>query len=337
LSVIYSGDNSIDFCSPNNKVGDLGSIDLTLHRIVNAMKEKKPLIFLYCFGGYKNHNCLTYPEVDWAEFFQLKFFIEYLLPIIKNYRYGVIIQYESEDIIIEKNYVPRNSLDRYAASFKKLLLKVKMMIKSQFNIDLNIELVRCREQYDNQKLYELMHEQEDRLLQAFNALSDEMRIKWLQRAETNIMWENVENSSKLTSNERAEIIKNARIQNECFLAADYLLRGYQWDEYGGVDFFDRCNCIPFVGTWGYMPSDSPTDLWFHLKSSATSSVDFWIGTGIVSRASIDDKILVERIISPQQYRKIENKLTEISVSDNPLMDVSNNFNKLKIYTGKFPF
>lgn len=135
-------------------VENLGSIDLTLERLCVAVKEKKPLIFMFCFGGYKNHRSPTYPEVDWAEFFQLRFFIEYLMPIIADYKYGTLIQYESEDIIIERNYVPREALDKYAISFSRLLTFLKKLVKKQYNINLNIELVRCRDQYDNQKLYD---------------------------------------------------------------------------------------------------------------------------------------------------------------------------------------
>lgn len=331
ISAKYSG-KSQSYLS--KYVEELGSIDLTLERLCVAIKHKKPLIFLFCFGGYKNYRSPTYPEVDWAEFFQLKFFIEYLMPIITDYKYGTLIQYESEDIIIERNYVPREALDKYAISFSKLLVFMKKLVKRQYNIDLNIELVRCRDQYDNSKLFDLMKCHEERILSAFEKLTDDEKAKWLQRAEANIMWENVIGYDALTDDEKKCIIKKARIDNECFLAADYELRGIDWEQNGGVDFFDRVNCIPFVGTWGYMPSDSPTDLWFHLKSSSTSSVDFWIGTGVLS---FNNGVYKERIISPSQYRSIECQLKCEAISDPELLNISANFSTVKIFYGLFPY
>lgn len=309
----------------------IGSIDLTLGRIVYAVSHKQPLIFLFCFGGYKNHNCPTYPEVDWAEFFQLKFFIEYLLPIIKNYKYGTLIQYESEDIIIESNNVPRKSLDAYSKSFTKLLNYMNDLFKEQFGIELNIELIRCRDQYDVHELYGEMAKQRDGIIEAFSQLSDKYRLAWLKRAETNIMWEGgVEDYSNLSPEQREKIIFEARIANECFLAADYILRG--------KIVFDRDNCVPFVGTWGYTPSASPIDFWFHLKSSQSSQVDFWIGTGLLSHEVVDGKdIYKERIVSPPQYKAIENCLEEVSIENPKLTSISKNFKNIKIYNGKFPY
>lgn len=313
------------------KGADEGSIDLTLKRIIYAVSHKEPLIFLFCFGGYKNHNCPTYPEVDWAEFFQLKFFIEYLLPIIKNYQYGHLIQYESEDVIIESNNVPRSSLDAYSNSFAGLLNYIKQLVKEQFDFDLNIELIRCRDQYDIHELYRKMEEQRDGIIQVFSQLSEKERLAWLKRAETNIMWEGgVEDYSKVSPGQREKIIFEARIANECFLAADYILRD--------KIVFDRDNCIPFVGTWGYTPSASPIDFWFHLKSTQSSSVDFWIGTGLMSHEVVDGKdVYKERIVSPPQYKAIANCLEEVCVEIPKLASVSRNYKNIKIYNGKFPY
>lgn len=308
-------------------VKDQGSIDLTLDRIAYAIKNKQPLIFLFCFGGYKNHNCVTFPEVDWAEFFQLKFFIEYLLPIINDYQYGSLIQYESEDIIIERNNVPTSALDMYAESFAKLIDFVKKLVKRQHNIDLNIELVRCRNQYDINELFSLMETKRKEITLVYDSLSESEKEKWLKRAETNYMWEGgTKTYPQLTETEKKRIIYNARIDNECFLAADYDLRG--------VSFFDRPNCIPFVGTWGYSPSASIIDLWFHLKSTSSSSVDFWIGTGVLS--CLND-LYKERIISPPQYKLIESSLKDEALNSEELLNISKNFSSIKVYHGKFPF
>lgn len=84
-----------------------------------SIKENKPLYLIICFGGYKHFWVPSHPEIDWAELFNLNFLGEYISPIIANYKPGVILDYESEDVILPliDNYA-EDYLDKYADSFK---------------------------------------------------------------------------------------------------------------------------------------------------------------------------------------------------------------------------
>ena len=84
-------------------------------KLDNILAKKLPLTFVPSFGGYKHWWSPTYPAIDWAEIFNMKFMLEYLAPIFLNYKDNkTTIEYESEEIILsELNNVPQSGLDEY--------------------------------------------------------------------------------------------------------------------------------------------------------------------------------------------------------------------------------
>lgn len=57
-------------------------------KLANIIEKQLPLTFVPSFGGYKHWWCPTYPTIDWAEIFNMKFILEYLSPIYNNYIRG---------------------------------------------------------------------------------------------------------------------------------------------------------------------------------------------------------------------------------------------------------
>lgn len=108
-------------------------------------------------------------------------------------------------------------------------------------------------------------------------------------------------------------IKQARITNEAFLDADYQLR---------ADWFEQPNRIAICGTWGRMPSASPTDLMLHIKSTASSLTDFWIGTGVLNGTHED-------ILSKTQFDAATAQIEYIDV-DSDLTQISENFARIPV-------
>lgn len=302
------------------------AIGYTLTKLSNAIIDKKPITFTFCFGGYKCHTSPAHPEVDWAELFNMNYLVSYLYPIIKSYKYGVIIEYESEEVSIQFNNVPQERTDKYTDSFKKLVKYYTDTINKKYNLSLSIRLVLARELYnvDISELYRLISEKKQTYYVYFEQLSDEERKKWIQRAETNFMWEGgIKNYGELTDEERYEIYKEARITNEAFLEADYILRE-NW-------FEDPCR-VPLTGTWGIMPSAQPIDGWLHIKSTANSKVDCWIGTGFLEKESKNGTIKYNQmILSNSQLQALGEKIYYIPNDDVVLKSVSANFDNVPVY------
>ena len=274
-------------------------IALTLDKLIYSFENKKPIIFVFGFGGYKNYNSPSFPEVDYSELFHMKYMTEFLWPIIATYKYGVIFEYESEEVSIQFNNVPQETTDRYTITFKKLLNYFIDKVEEQNNIKLDYKLVIARDMYNPEDLYKKMKDYYPSMLDEFNKLSDEEKEIWIKRARTNF-------------NKYIE----ARVNNECFLAADYDLR---------VDFWERPNAISLFGTWGKTPCASPTDGGLHLKSTKASNTDFWIGTGVF-KLNENNNILQELILSQTQYNDNKDEIKFMESNNEELKEISNNFN-----------
>ena len=289
---------------------------LTLDKLVYSFQNKKSIIFIFGFGGYKNYNSPSFPEVDYSELFHMKYMTEFLLPIITTYKYGVTFEYESEEISIQFNNVPQETTDKYTISFQKLLKYFTKKFEEQNGIKLDYKLVIARDMYNPQDLYQRMQEYYPSMLEEFNQLTKEEKEIWLKRARTNFLIKGTEDFSSLSETEFNHKLIEVRVNNECFLAADYDLR---------TDFWERPNAISLFGTWGKTPCASPTDSGLHLKSTRASNTDFWIGTGVF-RLDNQNNILQELILSHTQYNDIKNEIRYLESNNEELKQISSNFN-----------
>ena len=318
LSAHYSG-----------KAQSLSAVGWTLERLTNAIADRKPIIFTFCFGGYKCHTSPSHPEVDWAELFNLNYLVSYLYPIIKGYQYGVEIEYESEEVSIQFNNVPQEQTNKYTASFKKLLEYYTSISSSEYGLHLAPRLVIARDLYSEgvDKLYELMEQKKPFYREAFEKLPQGDKDKWIKRAASNYMWDRgIVSHGDLSTLGQYQIIKEARIANEAFLDADYVLR---------QSWLEHKYRVPIVGTWGRMPSAQPIDGWIHLKSTAASLVDFWIGTGFLEAISKDGITCYrETILSKAQIEAYETRISYLDNTDEELKYISANFDKLPVFSRK---
>lgn len=295
------------------------AISLTIDKLIYCFENKKPIVFIFGFGGYKNYNSPSFPEVDLAELFHMKYMTTFLWPIITTYKYGVCFEYESEEISIQFNNVPQETTDRYTATFKSLLKYFCDKIYEQNKVKLEYKLIVARDLYKPQDLYDKMASYYNEMEKVYEDLPQEEKEVWFKRAKTNFLVKGTQDYTKSSEEELKKLIVKARITNECFLAADYELR---------LDFWERPNAISLFGTWGKSPCASPTDGGLHLKSTAASNTDFWIGTGVLKLGK-NGEILQEQILSQNQYAEKLDTIKEIQNEDKGLAKISKNLEKLK--------
>lgn len=297
-----------------NKQSDT-MIELLLDKLIYSFNNKVPIIFTFGFGGYKNYNSPSFPEVDYAELFHMKYITEFLWPIITTYKHGVVFEYESEEISIQFNNIKQETTDRYTKTFKKLLNYFVKKVEEQSDIKLDYKLVMARDMYNPKDLYKKMSEYYKPMLEEFNKLTKKEKEIWIKRARTNFLINGTVDYSNLSLEELNDKFIEARINNECFLAADYDLR---------INFWERSNAISLFGTWGKTPCASPTDGGLHLKSTKASNTDFWIGTGIFKLN--EDNSFQELILSKTQLDDIKYKIKIEKSSNEELKQISKNFN-----------
>ena len=277
------------------------NVDKKLNDIIN---KKLPLTFVPSFGGYKHWWCPTYPTIDWAEIFNMKFMLEYLSPIFTNYKDNkTIIEYESEEIILsELNNVPQSGLDEYTKTFREAC----EYFNKKLNGKVELKLSLAREQYkdynfDKQKLLNRIQEMLPAYTQRFENYDEEDKIRRIKKAETNFKIDGVVDYSSCTEEEKQKLYKQSRILNETFLDADYEVRGN--------NFFEKETNIPLLFSFGLGPGG---EAWLHIGSSKSSMTDFWAGTGILELRENGE--VIERILSRNQFEQVKDKLVKVEVN-----------------------
>lgn len=272
-----------------------------------SVEAGQPLYFILCFGGYKHFWNPSYPEVDFAELFELKFMSDYLAPILEAYEPGVVLEYESEDVIMSAmdNY-PEKDLDRYSQSFRELIALFSKSIPSNFKI----RLVRAREQVPEESLWKRINEYLPNTRKEWNSLSTAERDSRLGHSYSNMMWKGEKDLTSMSGKEREERVLESKILNETYYAADFDFRKY---------YLTGGNHIPLVCSFG--TSRDNIGHWLTLGSTYSSMVDFWVGRGILE---IKNGKVVERVVSHNQYDRIKDKLEVIEAfKDLPLKNLRN--------------
>ena len=290
--------------------------EYTRQKIKTILEKNLPFIFSFCFGGYKHWWSEACPAPDWAELYNLKYLYEYLAPITAIWNKGVTLEYESEEVGIEKmNNVPNSYQEEYTRIFKNLMNYVKNKVK----LPLNFNFVLASELYDKELLFKMMDEYIPIVEKRFNNLTPKEKVIRIKRAESNILWNGAKNLTTLSDEAKSQFAKDSRIKNEAFLDMDYELRG--------STYFEKENLIPLVGTFGL---GAGGESWLHLSSNSSSFVDFWSGIGILEVR--DDKI-IEKIISRSQFDAIKDKLIKVKVDCPELSNIHKNFQWIYVFEG----
>ncbi|MBQ7453000.1 MAG: hypothetical protein IJS68_01890 [Clostridia bacterium] len=295
-------------------------------KLNNIISKKLPLTFVPSFGGYKHWWCPTYPTIDWAEIFNIKFMLEYLSPIFSNYKDNkTTIEYESEEIILsELNNVPQSGLDEYTRTFRKAC----DWFNERLNGKVQLKLSLAREQYkdynfDKQKLLKRIEEMLPEYKHRFDSYDEEDKERRIKKAQTNFKIDGVVDYSSYTDEQKQELYKQSRILNEAFLDADYEVRGN--------DFFEKETNIPLLFSFGLGPGG---EAWLHIGSSKSSMTDFWAGTGILELR--DNGEIVERILSRNQYNEIKDNLTKVEINC-PISNICDSLKYIYVYQGQLSF
>ena len=295
-------------------------------KLNHIIENKLPLTFVPSFGGYKHWWCPTYPTIDWAEVFNMKFMLEYLSPIFINYTDNkTTIEYESEEIILsELNNVPQSGLDQYTNTFRQAC----NFFNNKLNGKVELKLSLAREQYknynfDKQKLLKRIAEMIPEYTKRFDSYDEEDKARRIKKAETNFKLNGVVDYSSCNEEEKQNLYKKSRILNEAFLDADYEVRGN--------DFFEKETNIPLLFSFGLGPGG---ESWLHIGSSKSSMTDFWAGVGILELRGNGE--IVERILSRNQFESIKDQLVEIPINS-PISNICDSLKHIYVYQGQLNF
>ncbi|MBU3922994.1 hypothetical protein KJ684_02030 [Patescibacteria group bacterium] len=271
-------------------------------KILNAINENKPIYFVIPFGGYKHFWNSSYPDLDWAELFNMRFMTEYVLPILSVHQPGVIIEYMSEDLIINRmNNYPKESLEQYSKSFISLINWYKQYIPK----NLQIKYFRVGNRCNKDKIIDEVEKLISKKTTEFNRLSNKEKENELHRSRRSVMLDGEKDLVQLSEEDKESRIIESRLIELAYYdveAKPEFMGDYLWSD----DHI--CVCFSF----GLSSDNVFEDL--TLASSHGSIVDFWIGKGILEYRN---GRFIPKIVSKNQYIELESKIKKLKIGSFP--------------------
>jgi len=288
------------------KVSDEYSKDI--HKQVEyVVANKQPITGTWFFGGYKLWSLASAPEVDWAEFFSIAYFLSYLAPIAALYPPGAKFEFWAAhaSIMQRQSNIAPETCRIYRASFAKLLDIFRPHLPENFKIELH----SFDELYPNEAEYQAELEPLiASMVRSYEAeWSPELKERKAKTSAMNIQWPGAEDWTKLSEMDKQVKIRLGPIVHDgyCRLARiNQAIRGP-----GKLDL----SATP-------LPSGS-----IPIGTASGSVTKFWTGLGVLEQKNGKFN---ERILSPQQIEEVKQiKHAEQVISLIPLK----NFEMIRIY------
>lgn len=248
--------------------------------IALQVQAGEPIQIRLPFGGYKLWRLPTAPEVDWAEFFAIGYYCQYVAPILAAYLPGVQFIFASDDIIVERmNNVPAEDTARYFNSFRQLLEQFRPFFPANFRM----EIERIGDLFESDEDFEReLRQLRQKIEKDYAQLEGESLLQSRAASEFNLQLEGAEDYSSLTTEARLQRADHGFILHEAYRMLERR------------EEFNR-------GTSRIAVFPANTGKAVPIGSAKRSVVKFWVGIGALEDCGTD---FAPHILSPQQYQQV---------------------------------
>ncbi len=278
-----------------------------------AVNKQQPINTTWFFGGYKLHHFPSSPEVDWAEFFNICYLLNYISSIAELYKPGVIMTYWAAhpSIMKRQSNIPESSCLVYHYSFNRLLSGFIKYLPDNIKLEL-----RCfSELYPVEKKYsEELEPLIEKIKKEYNDWPAERKNKKEATSKLNIQWRGAENWAALSAEEKREKIKMGPIVHDGYCRLS------------GVN-----KAIRGLGKVDLTATPLPKYNSITIGTTSASVTKFWTGFGVLEKTADS---YVDRILSPRQFDSLRDKKHEVVKCD--LIPLKN-FNEICVYPKSFDF
>lgn len=273
------------------------------------IERNEPIQFIFPFGGYKLWRVPSAPEVDWAEFFTIAYYLEFLSPILQVYKPGVDFCFSSDDVIIERmDNVSKSDTEVYFNSFKKLL----QYFQENFPSNLQMYIKRVADLYSPKELNEELEDLLDEIEKTYDSSDEKRKSKMIKTSELNIQWKGKQDWSRLSEVEKREKVYQGPILHDAYCKLSRR-----------TAFVRSQNKVVVFTT--KIPNA------IALGTTKTSITKFWTGFGVLES---NGREFFERILSPNRIVESEKYASrEESISGLELK----NFDKIRIFNERFNY
>ncbi len=128
LDILFSSKFRMGEVNPEFKI----SVE---RKINESIKLNSPIHVVVADGGFKNHKCVSAPNIDFAELMQVIFVINKLSPISQMYKPGLRIEYTHDAHIM--NYIDNvdlNGINQYVEQFSKMLRRLEKLVPKNVSL-----------------------------------------------------------------------------------------------------------------------------------------------------------------------------------------------------------
>lgn len=165
--------------------------DVTLNNVLNKIKvqveKSEPIRLTFPFGGYKNHLMPSCPSVDWAEFFVVAYYADYMNQVAEYYNPGVVLEFCSDEVIVGKlDNIPTKMTEAYTNSFNDML----SLFEKYLPDNLKIKLIRVRDQYEtDNELFEELAKNQNQAMGNWDAFDEEKKVARMSMVKLNYIFD----------------------------------------------------------------------------------------------------------------------------------------------------
>lgn len=288
-----------------NKVEPETLINLT-RKVKEAVESQKPLKFTFPFGGYKLFSMPSAPTVDYAEFFTMAYYADYVNQVAEHYRPGVEFYFVSDEVIINRmNNVPQSDIDAYTDSFKKLM----ELFNQNLPQNIRFKFQRVRDLYTSER--ELWDEVESFMPEVQNNWQEFTPEKKKSRKDMvllNFKFDGEKDLTKLRNDDKKleKLLEDNTTLHDAYMKLTKR-RGFTRGEDKIVVFTKPINDSITLGTTKY------------------SAVKFWTGLGALGETAGGG--FADLVLSPQQ---LDRPFREEKI-EQPLLPLKS-FESIRVYS-----
>lgn len=273
--------------------------------IQQAVAAQKPVQLVHPAGGYKLWSYPSFPEADWAEYFNVAYLLKYVSAVAAAYAPGVQISYYLFTYLMQKsNNLSKEEVSRYVQSFQSIIDEFLKYTPA----NITIKLVCDSDFYGETEYFRMLEESTQQATEFYNSFTPERKEKYIKSSNTNIHWDGKEDWTKLSPEEK---------ENKIYQGALYEAKG-------NMKFFPKIRNWIFDTDKIIIFPQGKTDF-VGIGSTKSSLVKHWMGFGVLEKNESGYK---EIILSPSQFKEIENNPHEL-VPHSSLS--SQNFKKIRVY------
>lgn len=272
-----------------------------------AIDDVRPIRIFFAQGAYKLWRVKSSPKVNWAEFFNISYLLQYIAPIAKVYNPGIELTYFFLTVLPQThNNLSSEEIASYQQSFENLLNKFRPFLPKNISVRIVTDVdIHTRTKYDR-LLAQAMAKAEERFL----AWPVAKQADYMRRAWLNIKWKGVQDWTTLTEEQKARLVKRA-VLYEYTATQDILIE----DKKGK----------------GVILSTLPKEDSIGIGSTYTSVAKHWVGEGVIETSN---DTFYPRILSPSQYDLA--RLKKHIIMKTSVLDLEG-FETIEVYPEHFDF